>query len=94
MVLPSVATAGQKGIIPRVSADRYAVHSGNDGTKVGADLLSPAELRKAFSFYVSGSCMVIEVAHYPQKDEERNVFPATAIAAKLPQHSKSPRSCC
>jgi hypothetical protein len=65
-------------------------------------------VRKAFSFYVSGSCLVIEVALYPQKDRERNVSladfslylagtdtgvkpsPATAIAAKLPQQSKSP----
>jgi hypothetical protein len=108
MVLPSVATAGPKGIVPRVSADRYPIHAGNDGTKVGAALLTPAEVRKAFSFYVSGSCLVIEVALYPQKDEERNVLladfslyldgmdtgvkpsRATAIAAKLPQQSKSP----
>jgi hypothetical protein len=108
MVLPSVATAGPKGILPRASADRYPIHAGNDGTKVGAALPSPAEVRKAFSFYVSGSCLVIEVALYPQKDKERNVSladfsldlagmdtgvkpsPATAIAAKLPQQSKSP----
>ena len=108
MVLPSVATAGPKGIVPRVSADRYPIHAGNDGTKVGAALLTPAEVRKAFSFYVSGSCIVMEVALYPQKDKERNVSladfsldlagmdtgvkpsPATAIAAKLPQQSKSP----
>jgi hypothetical protein len=73
MVLPSVATAGPKGILPRASADRYPIHAGNDGTKVGAALPSPAEVRKAFSFYVSGSCLVIEVALYPQKDKERNV---------------------
>ena len=104
MVLPSVATAGPKGIVPRASADRYPLHAG----KVGAALLSPAEVRKAFSFDVSGTCLVIEVALYPQKDEERTVSladfslylagtdtgvkpsRATAIAAKLPQQSKSP----
>ena len=73
MVLTSVAAAGPKGIVPRTSADRYPVHAGNDGTEVGAALLSPAEVRKAFSFDVSGSCLVIEVALYPQKDKERNV---------------------
>jgi len=108
MVLTSVATAGPKGIVPRTSADRYPIHSGNNGIEVGAALLSPAEVRKAFSFDVSGSCLVIEVALYPQKDKERNVSladfslylagtdtgvkpsRAPAIAAKLPQQSKSP----
>src|SRR6516162_924071 len=108
MVLTSVATAGPKGIDPRTSADRYPIHSGNNGIEVGAALLSPAEVRKAFSFDVSGTCLVIEVALYPQKDKERNVSladfslylagtdtgvkpsRATAIAAKLPQQSKSP----
>jgi len=65
MVLTSVATAGPKGIVPRASAERYPIHAGkNDGTEVGAALLSPAEVRKAFSFDVSGSCLVIEVALY------------------------------
>ena len=107
MVLPSVATAGPKGIVPRASADRYPIHAGNDRTKIGAALLSPADVSKAFSFYVSGSCLVIEVALYPQKGEERNVSladfslylagtdtgvkpsRAVAIAAKLPQQSKT-----
>jgi len=73
MVLTSVATAGPKGILPRTSADRYPIHAGNDGTEVGAALLSPAQVRKAFSFDVSGSCLVIEVALYPQNGKERNV---------------------
>ena len=73
MVLTSVATAGPKGILPRTSADRYPIHAGNDGTEVGAALLSPAQVRKAFSFDLSGSCLVIEVALYPQKGKERNV---------------------
>jgi hypothetical protein len=73
MVLTSVAVAGPKGIAPRASADRYPVHAGNDGTEVGAALLSPAEVRRAFSYDVSGSCLVIEVALYPRKDKERNV---------------------
>jgi hypothetical protein len=73
MVLTSVATAGPKGIVPRTSADRYPIHAGNEGTKVGAALLSPAEVRRAFSVDVSGSCLIIEVALYPQKGKERNV---------------------
>jgi hypothetical protein len=73
MVLTSVATAGPKGIVPRTSADRYPIHAGNDGTEVGAALLSPAQVRRAFSFDVSGTCLVIEVALYPQKGKERNV---------------------
>jgi hypothetical protein len=73
MALTSVATAGPKGKVPRTSADRYPLHAGNDGTEVGAALLSPGEVRKAFSFDVSGSCLVIEVALYPQKGKERNV---------------------
>jgi hypothetical protein len=73
MVLTSVAAAGPKGIVPRTSADRYPTHALNDGTEVGAALLRPSEIRRALSFDVSGSCLVIEVALYPQKDKERNV---------------------
>jgi hypothetical protein len=73
MVLTSVTAAGPKGIVPRTSASRYPIHAGNDGTEVGAALLSPAEVRKAFFFDVSGSCLIIEVAIYPQKERERNV---------------------
>ena len=48
LVLPSVAAAGPKGIVPKTSANRYPIHAGNDGTEVGAALLSPAEVRRAF----------------------------------------------
>jgi hypothetical protein len=73
IVLTSVAAAGPKGVVPRTSADRYPTHAVSDGTEVGAALLSPSEMRKAFSFDVSGSCLVIEVAIYPQKNKEHNV---------------------
>ena len=48
MVLTSVAVAGPKGIAPRASADRYPVHAGNDGTEVGAALLSPRKCAEHF----------------------------------------------
>jgi hypothetical protein len=104
-MLGSAVVAGPKGVVPRASANSYPTHTGNKEIEVGAALLSPQEVRKAFSFDVVGICLVVEVALFP-KDNERKVSiddfslhignenvvkpsRATSIAAKLPQQSVS-----
>ena len=104
-MLGSVVAAGPKGVLPRASANSYPAHTGNKEIEVGAALLSRQEVRKAFLFDVSGTCLVVEVALYP-KDNERKVSiddfslhigienvvkpsRASAIVAKLPQLSVS-----
>lgn len=71
--LAPLATAGPRGTIPKRSADRYTAHAELDGTKIGAALMSPEEVRKVFGFDVDRSCLVVEVAVYPPSDKERKV---------------------
>lgn len=71
--LAPLATAGPRGTIPRTSADRYPAHAEHDGTKIGASLMSPNEVRKVFGFDVDRSCLVVEVALYPLNDKEQNL---------------------
>ena len=61
----SLATAGPKGTIPKASADLYSVHADHDGTRIGAALMSPDEVRRVFGFDVGRSCIVVEVGLYP-----------------------------
>ena len=71
--LASLSTAGPRGTVPKTSADRYAAHAEHDGTKIGAFLMSPNEVRKVFGFDVDRSCLVVEVSLYPPNDKERKV---------------------
>jgi hypothetical protein len=73
VAIASLATAGPRGTVPKSSPDRYATHAESDGTKVGATLLSSDEVRKAFVYDVSRSCLVVEVALYPQKDKNQEI---------------------
>ena len=43
-----------------------------DGTRIGAALMSPEEVRKVFGFDVDRSCLMVEVALYPP-DQGRKV---------------------
>ena len=57
-----------RGTVPRASAEKYAAHVEQNGSSLGARLLSPKEARKEFATDVDQCCMVVEVALYPQKD--------------------------
>src|ERR1700761_7667032 len=57
-----------RGTVPRASAEKYAAHAEQNGSSMGARLLSPKEARKEFATDVDQCCMVVEVALYPQKD--------------------------
>ncbi|HEY6969933.1 MAG TPA: hypothetical protein VJA94_12055 [Candidatus Angelobacter sp.] len=37
-----------KGTVPRASADDYPAHTAHDGVAIGAVLLTPEQVRKAF----------------------------------------------
>lgn len=73
LALAPLATAGPRGTVPKTSADRYPAHADHDGTKIGAALMSPAEVRKVFGFDVDRSCLIVEVALYPPNDKEQTV---------------------
>ena len=70
----SLATAGPKGTIPKASADLYLVHADHNGTRIGAALMSPDEVRRVFGFDVDRGCIIVEVALYPPDDKERKVL--------------------
>jgi len=57
-----------RGTVPRASAEKYAAHAEQNGSSLGARLLSAKEARKEFATDVDQCCMVVEVALYPQKD--------------------------
>ena len=73
LTLAPLATAGPRGTVPKASADRYSAHAEHDGTKIGAALMSPEEVRKGFGFDVDRGCVIVEVALYPPNDKERKV---------------------
>ena len=73
LTLAPPATAGPRGTVPKASADRYLAHAEHDGTKIGAALMSPEEVRKVFGFDVDRSCLIVEVALYPPNAKERKV---------------------
>jgi hypothetical protein len=54
---------------PRSSADQYAAHTTRHGINVGAEVLTPKQVSKAFSADVNRCCLVVQVAVYPVKDE-------------------------
>jgi hypothetical protein len=73
VLVASLTAAGPRGTVPKPSSDRYPARAEGDGTKLGAALLTSAEVRQAFVFDVSRACLVVEVALYPPKDKEREV---------------------
>jgi hypothetical protein len=68
------AWAGEQGTAPKASAEKYAAHAENNGTKIGAARLSSGQIIKAFSVDktfardVTENCVVVEVGLYPAKD--------------------------
>jgi hypothetical protein len=62
VTVASLATAGSRGTVPKKSADIYPVHGAvQDGTRIGAALMSSEEVRKVFGFDVDRSCLIVEV---------------------------------
>src|SRR6516164_5285357 len=73
VVAASTAMAGPIGTAPRSAADKYRTHAERDGVAIGAELLSSSQTRNIFTYDVSHSCLVVEVAFYPQKDKPLHI---------------------
>jgi hypothetical protein len=54
-------------------AVKYATHAEAGGAMVGATLLTPKDVRKAFTTDLNHCCLVVEVALYPAKGKAINV---------------------
>lgn len=63
-------SSGLRGSVPRSSADRYHSHAQSDGTSVGADILTPKQVGKAFVSDLNRCCVVVEFAFYPGKGKD------------------------
>jgi hypothetical protein len=63
-------SSGPRGSVPRSSADRYHSHAQSDGTSVGADILTPKQVGKAFVSDLNRCCIVVEFAFYPSKGKD------------------------
>ena len=75
ITVASLATAGPTGTLPKASADVYPAHAAeHDGTRIGAALMSPYEVRRVFGFDVDRTCLIVEVALYPRDGQERKVL--------------------
>jgi hypothetical protein len=57
-----------RGTVPRTAADKYPAHAEQEGSGIGAALVSGREAKKIFSVDVDRCCLVVEVALYPPKD--------------------------
>ncbi|HKN76848.1 MAG TPA: hypothetical protein VJW94_16855 [Candidatus Acidoferrum sp.] len=62
-------SSGPRGSVPRSSASRYHSHTQSDGTSVGADILTPKQVQKAFVADLNRCCIVVEFAFYPSKEK-------------------------
>lgn len=65
--------AGPRGTAPRASADRYHSHARRDGISVGAEVLTPKQVLKAFVSDLNRCCLVVEFAFYPKKEETHDL---------------------
>ena len=74
LTLPLLAAA-QQGTVPLDVASKYAAHAESDGASIGAVLLTPREVHKAFSTDLTRCCLVVEVAVYPGKGKPMDVSP-------------------
>jgi len=68
-----MALAAPKGTVPRASAEKYALHTTQDGVGIGVVLLSQEQARKQFVSDVNRCCVVVEIALYPEKDKPVSV---------------------
>ena len=63
---------GPRGSVPRSSAERYHSHAKLDGTSLGASILTPKQVRKAFVSDLNRCCIVVEFAFYPSTEKARH----------------------
>lgn len=91
LVLAGLAAAeGPKGTVPRSAASRYPAHATRDGVAVGAALLVPEQVKRAFASDLNRCCVVVEVAVYPEQGKPLDVtlddftlrIAGTEVAAK------------
>jgi len=64
------SSTGPRGSVPRSSADRYHSHAKLDGTSIGANILTPKQVQKAFVTDLNRCCIVVEFAFYPAKGKD------------------------
>ena len=57
-------TGGPQRNAPRASADSYHSHAQRDGISVGAEILAPKQVHKAFVSDLNRCCLVVEFAIY------------------------------
>ncbi len=62
-------SSGPRGSVPRSSANRYHSHAQSDGASVGAEMLTPKQVAKAFVSDLNRCCIVVEFAFYPNKEK-------------------------
>ena len=67
------AGPGPKGTAPKSAASFYSSHAEQNGTAIGAMLVSPQQAQKLFTSPVNRCCTVIEVAVFPSKDHPQDV---------------------
>jgi hypothetical protein len=72
LLAATVLFAGSKGIAPRSSPQKYAASATADGHALGAQLLTPGQVHKAFSTDLS-RYLVVEVAFFPEKDRAAEI---------------------
>jgi len=68
LTLPLIAE-GPRGTVPRSAAEKYPAHDRVGAAALGATLLTPKEMGKAFTTDLSRCCLVVEAALYPAKDK-------------------------
>ena len=73
MCVVSLSAEAPRGTVPRANADHYPVHTEKSGVSIGVALLTPDQVRKAFSSDVNKCCLVVEVALYPPKESRVSV---------------------
>jgi hypothetical protein len=66
--LATIATALPRGTVPKSAVTQYRAHAERNGVGVGATLLTPDQVHKAFAANVNRCCFVVEVALYPKQD--------------------------
>ncbi len=66
-------TGGPRGKEPRAMADSYHSHAQRGGISVGAEILTPKEVHKAFVSDLDLCCLVVEFAIYSKKMELENL---------------------
>jgi len=67
------ASAAPKGTVPRSGAADYPAHAQQDGTSIGAKLLTSAEVRKTFVSDLNRCCVVVELAVFPKTGQPSTV---------------------